>query len=69
MFVQCLCKFATIVFISHAFGMQFKFNDIHIFFSFLSRPTDPKFLTGWPEKQINLEWPKSSSMLEDPILW
>ena len=37
--------------------MQF-FNDIHFFFSFSSRPTDPKFLTGQPEKQqINLEWP------------
>ena len=35
------------------------FNDIHIYFSFSSRPTDPKFLTGQPEKQqINLEWPK-----------
>ena len=33
-------------------------NDIHIYFSFSSRPTDPKFLTGQPEKQqINLEWP------------
>ena len=38
--------------------MQF-FNDIHIYISFSSRPTDPKFLTGQPEKQqINLEWPK-----------
>ena len=39
--------------------MQF-FNDIHIYFSFSSRPTDPKFLTGQPEKQqINLEWPNT----------
>jgi len=38
-------------------GSEF-FYGIHIFLSFSSRPTDPKFLAGWPEKQqINLEWP------------
>ena len=36
-----------------------EFLMIFLFFSFSSRPTDPKFLAGWPEKQqINLEWPK-----------
>ena len=39
------------------------FNDIHIYFSFSSRPTDPKFLTGQPEKQqINLEWPNCDQL-------
>ena len=37
-------------------------NEIHIYFPFSSRPTDPKFLTGQPEKQINLEWPNREVM-------
>ena len=35
-----------------------------MFFSFSSRPTDPEFLTGWPEKQrINLVWPYSHAFI------
>ena len=47
------CTFAhvaTAVFMSRVWH-SINFNDIHVFFSFSSRPTDPKFLTGWPKKQ------------------
>ena len=57
MFAAVFYKDTCLEFDVHVFGMQF-FNDIHIYISFSSRPTDPKFLTGQPEKQqINLEWP------------
>ena len=47
----------------HAINLQLIFNNIHVYFSFSSRPTDPEFMTGWPEKQqINLVLTDSTHM-------
>ena len=44
-----VCMFATIVFISHAFGMQFKFNDILFFFFF--KPTYRPKIFDWVARE------------------